>query len=49
MAGKNLKFESFKIEMLSKSQQKTVRGGDDPIDPPKDPNKGGIGGNGGTS
>lgn len=49
MIVKNLKFEDFEVEKLTKNQLKIVRGGDDPIDPPgtKEPTKGG-GGSGGT-
>lgn len=41
---KNSKFQEFENEKLSKTQQKTIHGGDDPIDP-NDPSKG-TGGNG---
>ncbi|MCC9062762.1 rSAM-modified peptide [Flavobacterium piscisymbiosum] len=34
------KFEEFKIEKLSKSQQKAIQGGDDPVDPSKGNGKG---------
>ncbi|MCC9062763.1 rSAM-modified peptide [Flavobacterium piscisymbiosum] len=36
------KFEEFKIEKLSKSQQKTIQGGggDEPVDPSKGNGKG---------
>ncbi|PWB22752.1 rSAM-modified peptide [Flavobacterium sp. HTF] len=45
MGNKKLKFGDFKTEKLSPKQQKTVRGGDDPIDG-KDPIRGGGGGTG---
>jgi hypothetical protein len=49
MIAKNLKFEDFEVEKLTKNQLKIVLGGDDDIDPPgtKEPTKGG-GGTGGT-
>lgn len=46
MKAEKTKFEDFKDEKLTKNQLKTVRGGDEIIDP-KDPNKGGTG-HGGT-
>ncbi|MEG0850390.1 rSAM-modified peptide [Flavobacterium plurextorum] len=47
MSNQKLKFEDFQGEKISKNQQKTVRGGDDPNPPPPppiDPGKGGLGG-----
>ncbi|PWK02748.1 hypothetical protein BC749_101822 [Flavobacterium araucananum] len=41
MANYKLKLEDFKSEKITKIQQKTVRGGDDPVDPNcVDPSKG---------
>ena len=34
MENKKMSLESFRIEKISISQQKMVRGGDDPINPP---------------
>ncbi|MEO8534075.1 MAG: rSAM-modified peptide [Flavobacterium sp.] len=46
MESKKLKLEDFKTEKISKNQQKTIHGGDDPVDG-KDPIRGGTGnGNG---
>jgi hypothetical protein len=45
MTKKNLKFEDFEVEKLSKNEQKTVRGGD-AADDEKDPIRGGGGGGG---
>ena len=48
MTGTTLKLEDFAVEKLTKKQQKTVRGGDEP-QPITDPTKGGtIGNNGNT-
>ena len=52
MANKKLRFEDFEEEKLSKNQQKTVRGGDDPIVLPPidgDPGKGGTSGGHGVT
>lgn len=50
MTTNKMKFDNFQNEKLSKTQQKTVRGGDtvgvDPTDPKYDPTKGGSTGNG---
>ncbi|WP_264552643.1 rSAM-modified peptide [Flavobacterium sp. N2038] len=50
MTTNKMKFDNFQAEKLSKTQQKTVRGGDtvgvDPTDPKYDPTKGGGTGNG---
>ena len=45
MKSKNIKFEDFENEKLSKKQQKTIHGGDgeEPIDPGKGTGKGGNG------
>ncbi|MFG4000965.1 rSAM-modified peptide [Flavobacterium aquidurense] len=40
MKNNKLNFEDFQIEKLSKKQQKTVLGGDEPIDPSKGTGKG---------
>ncbi|MBF4515061.1 rSAM-modified peptide [Flavobacterium sp. ANB] len=48
MTNTTLTLGDFAVEKLTKKQQKTVRGGDAPEDD-KDPNKGGTGGNGGTT
>lgn len=40
MTKHNLKFEDFQNEKLSKKQQKTIHGGDEPIDPGKGNGKG---------
>lgn len=48
MTNTTLKLEDFAVEKLTKKQQKTVRGGDEP-QAPVDPTKGGTIGNGGNS
>lgn len=40
MTKQALNFEDFKAEKLSRKQQKTVHGGDDPIEPTKQDGKG---------
>ena len=40
MINKKLNISDFQTEKLSKSQQKTLSGGDDPIDPSKGDGKG---------
>ena len=40
MANQKLNISNFESEKLSKKQQKTVSGGDDPIDPSKGDGKG---------
>ncbi|WP_115888008.1 rSAM-modified peptide [Flavobacterium cutihirudinis] len=47
MKNNKMKFEDFATDVLTKTQQKAVRGGDEtPIDPKNDPSKGGNNGNG---
>ncbi|MBS7254949.1 rSAM-modified peptide [Flavobacterium branchiicola] len=50
MTTNKMTFDNFQAEKLTKTQQKTVRGGDtvvvDPTDPKYDPTKGGGAGNG---
>jgi hypothetical protein len=40
MKNTTLKFEDFQEEKLSRIQQKTVKGGDDPVDPSNQTGKG---------
>jgi hypothetical protein len=40
MKNTTLKFEDFEAQKLSKTQQKTVHGGDDPVDPSNQTGKG---------
>ncbi|WP_121318313.1 rSAM-modified peptide [Flavobacterium piscis] len=40
MANQKLNISDFEILMLSKKQQKTISGGEDPIDPSKGDGKG---------
>ncbi|WP_394772755.1 rSAM-modified peptide [Flavobacterium sp.] len=40
MKNTTLKFENFEAEKLSRNQQKTVQGGDDPVDPSNQTGKG---------
>ncbi len=47
MANNTLKFEDFEAEILTKNEQKVVRGGGDgDTDPPNEPGRTGKGGNG---
>jgi len=43
MKNSKLTFEDFQLETISRKEQKTIKGGDDPIDP-NEPKK--TGGNG---
>ena len=44
MKNSKLTFKDFQLDTISNKEQKTIKGGDDPIDP-NEPKKGG-GGNG---
>ena len=44
MKNSKLTFEDFQLETISRKEQKTIKGGDDPIIDPNEPKK--TGGNG---